>query len=214
MSDTWISRIRQWMDMSGTSQGTLASALECTRGAVGHYLAGRRQPTLTQLERIANAMQVHPAWLLYGIGMEQIAEEWAVYRTDRYPPNTLPLFSAGAEHCNDKPIVNLDLKPLGERCYGILMEVATPRSSAGEILIVDPAAAAHPGDEILVGFAEGSSALSELVSESSGEIVLIDLIDPRVRKTVSNTEILFMHRVIGVVRKGCLAPREPTEERL
>jgi len=202
------------MDRSGTSQGNLARALECTRGAVGHYLTGRRQPTLRQLERIADAMQVHPAWLLYGVGEEQVAEGRAAYRAIVHPPDTLPLLEEGPGHMNNGPVTNLDLKPLGERCYGIRMQAAIPGSSAGDILIVDPAAAAHPGDEILVGFSDGDKTLKELVSESSGQIVLSDLIDRRIRKTVFNTEILFMHRVIGVLRKDCLAPQEPMDEGL
>ena len=53
MGETWIDRVRQWMTASGTSQGSLARALDCTRGAVGHYLAGRRQPTLAQMEQLS-----------------------------------------------------------------------------------------------------------------------------------------------------------------
>ncbi|WP_445083930.1 helix-turn-helix domain-containing protein [Candidatus Vondammii sp. HM_W22] len=48
MRRNWFDRAKECMKLAGVSQGTIAEALGCTRGAVGHYLSGRRNPTLSQ----------------------------------------------------------------------------------------------------------------------------------------------------------------------
>ncbi len=206
MTESWIPRVREWMENSGTSQGDLARALECTRGAVGHYLAGRRQPTLAQLERIAIAIGVHPAWLLYGIGPSQVEEEAAPYRHLPRPESGLPLlFEVGTE-VPPKSLGYLDIGPLGKRCYGVLLQQGsgTPRAYEGKTLILDPDSPPHPGDEVMVGFADGSSGLFELVSALGSRITLCSVYDRRLRRDCLTREISYWHRVIGILRRDAL----------
>jgi transcriptional regulator with XRE-family HTH domain len=41
--------------------------MEVTRGAIAHYLGGRRVPPIKQFQRLAKILQVDPIWLQYGI---------------------------------------------------------------------------------------------------------------------------------------------------
>jgi len=214
MTESWIPRVREWMENSGTSQGDLARALDCTRGAVGHYLAGRRQPTLAQLERIAVAIGVHPAWLLYGIGPSRVEEDAAPYNNLPRPEFGLPLLE---EVSTEDPAQNrgyLDIDPLGKRCYGVLLRPGkgTPRAYEGETLILDPDSTPHPGDEVMVGFADGSSGLYELVSAFGSRITLCSVYDRRVRHNCQTREISYWHRVIGVLRRDALPMRRLSGE--
>lgn len=206
MSDNWIDRVRQWMKESATSQGNLARALDCTRGAVGHYLAGRRQPTLTQMERIARVMEVHPAWLLYGVDRGQTEEERPAYRTGPAPEFTLRVLDGGSATLATQPAWLLDLRALSERCYGFRVEPdsSTARAYEGEILVIDPQSVPQPGDEVLVGFPDSGAILYELVSIQGDRITLGSLNNRRQRRECSPRELAFMHRVIAVVRRDSL----------
>lgn len=50
----------------GLTQETLAKKLGITRGAVTHYLSGRRVPPLKQFQKLSSVLKVDPAWLQFG----------------------------------------------------------------------------------------------------------------------------------------------------
>ncbi len=206
MSENWIDRVRQWMKASATSQGSLARALDCTRGAVGHYLAGRRQPTLTQMERIARVMEVHPAWLLYGVGQEHVDENIPAYQAGPAPEFTLRVLGGNTSSLAAQPASLLDLRALSERCYGFKVELdrGTTRAYEGEILVLDPQSVPQPGDEVLVGFPDSDTSLYELVSVQGDRITLGSLNNRRRRRECTPRELAFMHRVIAIVRRDSL----------
>jgi transcriptional regulator with XRE-family HTH domain len=203
MSETWIDRVRQWMKTSGTSQGSLARALDCTRGAVGHYLAGRRQPTLSQMERIAGVMHAHPAWLLYGIGPASVADGTSPNQPQPQVSLGLQVIAGNTEHPVNRPDCVMELNALAERCYGVAVEPGngTPRAYEGEILVVDPEALPHPGDEVLVGFSDGSRLVFELIATQGSRIIFGAMHDRRSLRECDPKELSFMHRIIAVVRR-------------
>ena len=54
------------MEELGFTQEELAQKLGITRGAITHYLSGRRVPPLKQFHRLASVLGVDPAWLQFG----------------------------------------------------------------------------------------------------------------------------------------------------
>lgn len=60
----WYVRARLQMTKLNVTQEAVAEALGVTRGAVGHWLSGRREPTLQQLETIAERIGCTRAELL------------------------------------------------------------------------------------------------------------------------------------------------------
>jgi len=205
-SENWIERTRLWMEESGTSQGSLARALECTRGAVGHYLAGRRQPTLTQMERIAGVMGVHPAWLLYGVGRGAGGEKSPAYPAEPPPTSTLRVLERRSLHRSGGPAERLDLRALSERCYGYRVEAGrgSDRAGPGDILVLDPQSAPQPGDDVLVGIADSGAILHKLIWIRGERLSLATLTEPRRQREYRPRELSFMHRVIAVVRRNGL----------
>ncbi len=211
MSENWINRIRRWMDQSGTSQVNLAKTLDCTRGAVGHYLTGRRQPTLSQLERIAEAMQVHPAWLLYGIGGEQIAEPKGNYRRDTSTPGHLPVTRLSADGLSERARLKLNPGPFLERCYGVQLSEDLSPYRQGDILLIDPAAASFPGDEVLLCYPQGAVYVKRLVAEVDAQLTLSELDDGNLTDSVSVKDIEYLHRVVGSLKANTLSALDTSD---
>lgn len=55
------------MKAQGLSQNQLAELLDMTQGGVQHWLAGTRQPSLEDINRIADILKVPGAWLTHGL---------------------------------------------------------------------------------------------------------------------------------------------------
>ena len=66
LGDSWFARARSRMNDLGITQNALADALGISPGAVGHYLMGRREPTLPNFMLICQHLQVSSDWLLFG----------------------------------------------------------------------------------------------------------------------------------------------------
>ena len=62
----WTDRAREVMDERQITQQDIADALGVTRGAVGHWLCGRREPTLSQFVELSDVLDVSAGYLLTG----------------------------------------------------------------------------------------------------------------------------------------------------
>lgn len=72
--ETWRDRARRAMKTAGITQDKLAELLEMTQGGVQHWLAGTRQPSIDDINRIALALQVPPAWLTHGLEADDMLD--------------------------------------------------------------------------------------------------------------------------------------------
>ncbi|OGT57568.1 MAG: hypothetical protein A3F14_05555 [Gammaproteobacteria bacterium RIFCSPHIGHO2_12_FULL_43_28] len=66
----WPKRIKLRMKALGLTQETLANKMGLTRGAITHYLSGRRMPPYKQLEKMADILLTDAAWLQFGLARE------------------------------------------------------------------------------------------------------------------------------------------------
>lgn len=78
MKNTWSERIKLRMEELDMTQEVLASKLDITRGAVTHYLAGRRVPPLRQFHKMAQVLKTDPAWLQFGVESESLEKKPAI----------------------------------------------------------------------------------------------------------------------------------------
>ena len=69
---TWTSRVKSRMKELNMTQEVLANKMGITRGAITHYLAGRRVPPLRQFQKLASVLKADPAWLQFGMTSEHI----------------------------------------------------------------------------------------------------------------------------------------------
>lgn len=66
---TWRDRARRRLKELGLTQDDLMEPLDVsTRGAVGHYLSGRRKPSIEQAAALARALQMSLDELVFGRG--------------------------------------------------------------------------------------------------------------------------------------------------
>jgi SOS-response transcriptional repressor LexA len=62
----WTDRIKVRLKELDMTQDALANKMGITRSAITHYLAGRRVPSLSQLQKLAEALETSPSWLQFG----------------------------------------------------------------------------------------------------------------------------------------------------
>lgn len=71
---TWRDRARAAMKNAGIVQEALAEALAMTTGGAQKWLAGTRQPSLDDINRIAAVLNVSPAWLTHGLDADDMLD--------------------------------------------------------------------------------------------------------------------------------------------
>lgn len=70
MQGTWRSRAKSAMK-GKVSQEQLADLLGTSQPGISHWLNGRSEPSLDDINRIADAIGVSRVWLTYGLGFER-----------------------------------------------------------------------------------------------------------------------------------------------
>ena len=70
MAQTWRERAKSRMKEIGLTQDSLSERLGMTQGGLQHWLAGTRQPSLEDINRIADELRVPRTWLTHGIDPE------------------------------------------------------------------------------------------------------------------------------------------------
>ncbi|MFP3979142.1 XRE family transcriptional regulator [Marinobacter sp. KMM 10035] len=86
--EKWFDRVRSLMRRDGVTQDALTEVLGVkTRGAVGHYLSGRREPSIDQLRALATLFNVSLDWILTGQGEvgERPPPHLVLEDVDQYP---------------------------------------------------------------------------------------------------------------------------------
>ena len=71
---TWRDRANEARKSKGITQEKLAESLEMTPGGVQKWLAGKTQPTLDDINRIAEVLEVPPVWLTHGLEPDDVLD--------------------------------------------------------------------------------------------------------------------------------------------
>lgn len=159
MGRTWHSRAKERMKEVGVTQEGLKKALGVTtRGAVGHYLSGRREPSIEQLIALAKTLRCTVNWLIEGVDTIQDANtsplsynggkvpliDWV--QAGDFQRVTDPYEVGDAERWIPSPIEGR-AQIFALRVRGPSME---PRFRDGEIIYVDPHKEAENGSIVVV----------------------------------------------------------------
>lgn len=163
----WTTRIKLRMKELGMTQEILANKMGITRGAVTHYLAGRRVPPLKQFNKLAVILKTDPAWLQFGISTETPTnKKTPKLNTTTIAHKKIPILSWEqlAEHIDTKNIPENTFKDFVPNFYtdkthwyalrvkGDAMTSPLGQSKsfhAGDILIIDPDKNAENGDFVI-----------------------------------------------------------------
>lgn len=163
---TWSNRIKTRMKELDMTQEILANKMGITRGAVTHYLAGRRVPPLKQFQKLAVILKSDPAWLQFGTATEvskkkaQNKNELATQK--RIPIVTWEQITDHLDISNIKEDVIKEFVPNlytdKQNWYALRVKSDAMTSPAGHIknfhtgnvLIVDPHKEAENGNFVIV----------------------------------------------------------------
>ena len=199
MDGDWTGRARAQMRARGVSQQDLSRLLDCTRGAVGHYLSGRRHPSLEQMETIAKVLGVDLLWLLRGDPPGGVADSPGA---DSYSGLHIPIMGSTGTGFARGPAKKQGMRLGSRACYGLKITGSdySPRLYAGEVAVFDPATDAGPGDEVLVRFRDGKMGLYALVNRGRARITLQSLAGDRIRRQAELKEVKAVHKLIAVFR--------------
>ncbi len=202
MKQSWVDRVKERMKVAGVSQEVLAGVLGCTRGAVGHYLAGRRNPTLAQLEKIAGVLQLNPRWMVFGGEEHGVRETSWIYQSGGTENSHVPISGTTGTGPGERRLGTLNLAACLNSAYALVVEGTAwaPRIHEGEIILLCPERNPVPGDELWVSFRDGQIGLRSLVRLQDDRVILDSLTDRRERWTRRLGEIEFMHCVVAVFR--------------
>lgn len=199
MTETWMDRAKNQMQRLSIHQEGLAANLGCTRGAIGHYLSGRRKPTLEQLDKIAQLLNVNPAWLLYGQSREGIQEEYTKYTIINLVPITGTTETGGGK----KILGHLNVPKTTSGSYALMATSAdlAPRIHEGEVIFLVPEQEPEPGDEILIQHLDNLK-FCNLIKQVGKEMTVSDLANANHRHVLKKKDISFVHTIIAVFRTG------------
>ena len=197
MDNNWMNRARTCMRANRISQDRLAASLECTRGAISHYLAGRRIPNINQLEAIAACLEVHPSWLLYGVDDGHVHDQGASYRPG------VPVTGDTGSGPTDLTQGHLRLAGFAPPCYALRVSgtAFAPRMYEGEAILLDPGLAVQPGDEVVIRFKNSPGiALYNFINSRSGRVTVHPFVNQHQRLVLEHGDLEFMHGIVAVVR--------------
>ena len=194
------------MQALGISQEKLGKALACTRGAVGHYLSGRRSPTLDQLSIIAAELRLNVCWLVFG--GSKVREARPRYEASSKAPCSVPVEGTTTKRAKSTKTVDRLILDLDE-AYALTVdsEAWAPRYAKGEVLLISPSTAPLPGSELWVLYRDGSQDLLKLVRKERQRVIFERLAEPGEKRISPNSDIESMHCVLGVVRRAAKAGR-------
>lgn len=204
MNDTWMDRAKTRMRAQGISQENLAGWLTCTRAAVGHYLSGRRKPSLKQFEIIAKALNTDLFWLLYGENTGHLVrDESGQYETPDFKVPVTGKLHVGLKR---KPITFLTVPTPARNCYALLADNDdySPRIYAGEAILVSPGEEPLPGDEVLIQYRNGGLRLHTFINRKKDQFTVDSIAGEKSIQNIKKKDIKFMHKILAVFRSGSI----------
>lgn len=163
---TWVERVKSRMKELDLTQEELAEKLGITRGAITHYIAGRRVPPLKQFEKLSSVLKSDPAWLQFGISRDTISSTKLVKeirQTSPYYPIPVLTWEQASQQKEVSKIKSLHAHECithfytdQPRWYALRVkgESMTSLSAGtsfleGDMIIVDPDAKAKHGDFVV-----------------------------------------------------------------
>lgn len=199
----WHKKTLVVMREKGISQNDLAKKLHVTRGAIGHYLSGRREPGLKRLALLAEALEVDAGWLVF----DSLKRTATLFDFRRMNNTTPPL---GREKSRtfrriDAVLVeqilpiNLDEK---HHVFEVIRDNYAPVCHAGEYLIVDTVSSAQQGNIVVLEQERGVIEIMRLEALQGKDTYVLSNITYQEddKRIVMESDIAWMHPLVCVMR--------------
>jgi SOS-response transcriptional repressor LexA len=186
--ETWIELVKERMRQRRLTQEQLAERVDCSQGAINHWLSGRRKPDLDTMNRIlkelgevdlevVQILRVNeqsgpyhlkpppgtPEWAISQAGYRYPLLEWAAAAD---PKPSIAVYSTGVSHVSDYQAAGpaFWLQVTGES-----MSASHGRSvPAGSLILVDPCVQPQAGKLVLVSAPDQQQAVFRELQEEGG----------------------------------------------
>ncbi len=198
--DKWIALVKARMALGNVTQSELAERLGMSQGGVGHWLNKRREPSVTDMNRLLQALGLGDLEVALEIRERQAVDESAPLTRHvayfRYPVRD---WNGMCEVREARASYVTDYHARGDAFWlpvaGDAMTALSGRSiSAGMMILVDPAISAEPGRLVVGQWADSSQPTFRQLSEESGQLYLVPL-NPTYPKRLFTDAC----RILGVV---------------
>jgi len=169
------------MDRLGITQEQMAERLGVTQGAVGHWLTGRREPKLIDINRLLGAVGLPP--LAVADEMYNVQSAPQPERYYRYP--VLTRVAAGAFACAVQPYAPgaedeweySDYKAAGPAFWfevtgHSMTSPAPPSFPPGVLVLIDTGIEPQPGDYVLATIPDEEEATFKQLIREDGQLYL------------------------------------------
>lgn len=210
MTMTWIGRARARMAELGLNQNDLIEPLGVqTRGAVGHYMTGRREPSMSQMIALSTALRMSLDDLLLGKQRENYVEKPANQSDDQTgEAATIPLLgittispdgmAATTEDFTD-PVGWIDFKTSNKHTFALEIRGGAVRSALrpGWFLVVESNTKVIPGDTVLVLIDYKKDSVQELLWITDEGITVASLVSGE-RSTITEP-IIDLFRIAAIL---------------
>lgn len=200
----------------GLNQADLIAPLGVkTRGAVGHYLTGRREPSAAQLLAMASVLQVSLDYLVLGPGKGGAVKPIsALEATERQIPSSafrrVPVVGTASlgldgywtdlEYPAGHGDGYFDFPTKDRDAYALQVKGNSmfPAIRSGWYVLVEPGKPLQMGEFVLVKLKDGRSTVKEFLWHRDGEYVLNAVSDGQ-RFVCPEDDVEFVHHVGGIL---------------
>lgn len=210
--DKWIELVKAKMSELNVTQVELGERVGMSQGGIGHWLNKRREPGITQMNRVLKALGMEYLEVAVVIREPQVDKDDEMPLAQKYNPyfrypvsdwktpiearEAQPAYSSG----KDKRRFELtDYHARGPAFWltvvGNSMTAPTGQSiGEGMLILVDPAVEAEPGKLVIAQWPDSDEAIFRKLIEEGGQRYLMPL-NPTWPKALFTDEC----RIIGVV---------------
>lgn len=186
--DTWIDIVKDRMRQLRLTQEQLAERVNCSQGAINHWLSGRRKPDLDTMNRILRELGEKDLEVVQVLRVNEQPGRYDLGASEGMPPGVLtqpgfryPLLKWAAA-ADDKPSIAAystglsylsDYQAAGPAFWlevtGESMSAAHGRSvPAGSLILVDPFTSPEVGHLVLVSVPNQQQAVFRELREEGG----------------------------------------------
>lgn len=210
--DKWIELVKAKMSELNVTQVELGERVGMSQGGIGHWLNKRREPGITQMNRVLKALGMEYLEVAVVIREPQIDADDEMPLAQKYNPYfryPVSEWNASVEARESQPAYSsakdkrrfelTDYHARGPAFWltvtGNAMTAPTGQSiGEGMMILVDPALEAEPGKLVIAQWPDSDEAIFRKLIEEGGQRYLVPL-NPTWPKALLTEEC----RIIGVV---------------
>lgn len=200
----WHEFVRTKMAEQKMTQEDVATAIDKTQGAVGHWLTGRRTPNFEDVAKMLNATNTEQVILNADGSIEDIE---FIGKPKQGTVKVVGEATMGSDGCVNIEEIHLgymdiytsDPKAFCLRVKGSSME---PRIHSGEFVLVEPQRPYNNGDDVFVRTVSGKNMIKVLEYERDGEYRFSSINHEHKPFNLSVNEVEAVYYVAGILKRS------------